>query len=492
MIRNLLLAVIVLCFLLGGCFKEDFVTDSGSMLEFSLDTLTFDTVFTERGSATRYFKVFNRHNKYIRITRVWIEGTPSFFRMNVDGIPGIQVHDVEVPPNDSIYIFVEVTIDPDQPLSVSPFVVNDIMQFETNGNRQNVILQAWGQNANYIPNRFFKGRQGYVSCDLNEWIWEDPRPYVLFGALLIDSCTLVLPPGTRLFFHGGIARDNSGSYYSDGIIYFFKHGKLQIEGTTDRPVIIQGDRLEAEYDDIPGQWGRIQLGPQSGEHSINHAIIKNAGIGILVDSLAKLRIRNTQIYNSSSSALAGYRADIVAENCLFHTSGGNNVTIILGGNYQFTYCTLANFGTATEALRITNFTCLDGTPICSQPLAARLNLVFKNSIIFGSGRDEIVLQDAVGEQDPSFFNYRFDYCIVKVDDLLSNDAHPDFFDFCDPCINGDRGSSLFIDVDNRDFHLDSLSIAQGAGIPVMGIDTDLDGVLRDPEQPDIGCYEFAN
>jgi hypothetical protein len=488
----MLMALGLLVFL-ASCTKEEFITDANASLSFSTDTLTFDTVFTARGSATRSFKIYNTHAQFIRISRIWLDNeASSAFRMNVDGIAGNEAIGVEIPPNDSIYVFVEVTVDPDQPSSVSPFVMEDQVNFETNGNRQSIILEAWGQNANYLPNRFSSGSQNLYTCNLNDWVWDDPRPYVIFGVLVIDSCNLIMPPGTRVYVHGGFGRTPDGEPYNDGILYFFRNGKLTIQGTAEQPVVIQGDRLEQAFADIPGQWGRIQLGPGSQGHSIDHAIIKNAILGLLVDSLSELTIKNTQIYNTTSSALAGYTSRIVAENCLFHSSGGNNVTFILGGNYNFTYCTLANYGTSTESLSASNFVCLDGNIPCDQPAFARLNMSFRNSLIYGSSRDVIALIDGVGEQDPSFFKYRFENCVVKVNELLDERGHPDFFDFCDPCLNGERNELVFIDPDEKDYHLDSLSIALEQAKPILAISKDIDGNDRDPERPDVGCYERVN
>ncbi len=476
-----------------SCIKPDeFTTDSNAGVEFSLDTLTFDTVFTARGSATRLFKIYNPNDKFIRINRIWLEeGQESPFRLNVDGIPGSDLTDIEVPPNDSVYVFMEVTVDPDQPVSVSPFVIEDQVHFMTNGQMRSIQLEAWGQNANYVPDQFHNGKQALFTCDMNEWVWDDPKPYVIFGALVIDSCTLVMPPGTQVYIHGGLGKTPDGQPYSDGILYFFRDGKLQIEGSYDDPVVIQGDRLESSFDDQSGQWGRIQLGPLSRGHSINHAVIKNSIVGLLVDSMADLTIRNSEIYNASGSNLASYRGNVIAENCLFHTSGGVNVSITLGGSYRFSYCTLANYGSPSEALRATNFACLDGTPLCTIPVAARLRMDFKNSIIYGSSRDEISLVDGVGEQDPSFFQYSFENCLVRVDDLTDEDNHPDFFSHCDPCLNANSAEPLFVNPDENDYHLDSLSVAQEYAVPLSLIRRDLDGNDRDDNTPDAGCYEYV-
>ena len=122
--------------------ENSFVTDSGAKLEFSKDTLQFDTVFTELGSATRILKVYNRHDKSIRISKIMLAEAPnSSFRINIDGISGTSAHDIEIAPNDSMYIFGEVTIDPDQPVSVSPFVIDEELTSVKVDNRMTDLLQ---------------------------------------------------------------------------------------------------------------------------------------------------------------------------------------------------------------------------------------------------------------------------------------------------------------------------------------------------------------
>ena len=253
---SILLAIL----LAAGCFfscqkEENFITDGSARLEFSLDTLRFDTVFTELGSATRSFKVYNRNNRPVRISRISLTGQDGGrFRLNIDGDPVNEAEDVVVYANDSIYIFAEVTIDPDQPVSVSPYIVQDRVQFLTNDNEQTVYLEAWGQNANYIPNRFAAGVPSLLTCNNGEISWDDPKPYVIYGALFIDSCVLNIPAGARLHVHGGVARnDLFGGTYNDGMIYVLNNGQLRVNGTAEAPVIIQGDRLEAPFRDEPGQ-----------------------------------------------------------------------------------------------------------------------------------------------------------------------------------------------------------------------------------------------
>ncbi|MEL6805597.1 MAG: hypothetical protein AAFO91_17645, partial [Bacteroidota bacterium] len=57
--------------LLTSCDPDtDIRTGSDIVLEFSVDTLKFDTVFTARGSATRSFRVYNRSDEAIQIDRI--------------------------------------------------------------------------------------------------------------------------------------------------------------------------------------------------------------------------------------------------------------------------------------------------------------------------------------------------------------------------------------------------------------------------------------
>ncbi|MEY3053374.1 MAG: hypothetical protein RLY31_3159, partial [Bacteroidota bacterium] len=239
---------LLLPFLLTSCLREDtFTVSREDRLAFSTDTLRFDTVFTALGSATRFLRIYNRHPESIRISSIRLAGNQqSKFNLNVDGVPGDTHEDVVIYPNDSIYIFAEVTIDPDDPLSESPFFVYDSILLETNGNRQSVVLEAWGQNANYIPNRWSKDSVVLYTCNGGEVVWDDPRPYVVYGIVAFDDCTLTLPAGTRVHVHGGLSRtrDAAGEtvIYNSGRLLFLGSGKLQVLGTADNPVILEGDR----------------------------------------------------------------------------------------------------------------------------------------------------------------------------------------------------------------------------------------------------------
>ena len=67
------------------------LVESGGSLNFSTDTLRFDTVFTALASATQAIKIFNPQNERVVLSSVRLEGgNASFFQLNVEGRSGRQ------------------------------------------------------------------------------------------------------------------------------------------------------------------------------------------------------------------------------------------------------------------------------------------------------------------------------------------------------------------------------------------------------------------
>ncbi len=485
-------------YFLCSCQKDwVFTTSAEDKLTFSTDTLRFDTVFTQIGSSTRILKIYNPSKDAINISSLYLAaGADSKFRINVDGIPGTKpLKDIPIYPQDSIYLFATVTINPNAPLSVSPFIFNEELIFEVNGNKQIVTLEAWGQNANYFPSRFNQGVPVVLSCKNGQINWDDPKPYVLYGEIFIDSCTLNIPPGTRIYVHGGVVKNQAFGIFNDGILYTLPFGKLRMNGTAEKPVIIQGDRLEPAYQDVSGQWYGIILGRGSKGNQISYTTIKNSIVGLYVDSTGECTLRNSRIFNTASNGLVGVRATINADNCLIYNNGGNAVQFINGGDYRFNYCTIASYGSNSSALGMTNYVCYDDPVTCQRRSQYRLNASFRNSIIYGSDQDEINLSDISGGQNKSLFNVILENCIVRVKELLTgqNKQFSNFLtDNCKNCINGAVQSKVFKKPEEDNYTLDSLSIAANKGIPILtpyAILIDILNKNRDVSTPDIGCFE---
>ena len=479
---------------LTSCNKIDtFITDTDAKLSFSLDTLHFDTVFTEVGSATRSFKVYNTYNQPIRISKMYLEkGSGSFFRMNADGIPGNSIEDLEIWPNDSIHVFVETTIDPNQPVSISPFVVEDKVIFETNGNTQSVVLDAWGQNANYLPSRFSKGVPTVYTCD-GEWVWDSELPYVIYGEVFIDSCLLRIMEGTQIYVHGGVARNDVFGIFNDGILYFLEEGKLSIEGTQDNPVVFQGDRLEDVFSDEPAQWYGIILGKKSKGHKIEHAIIKNSSFGLYADSLSSVNISNSQFHNTGGGGLIAFHSFMDADNCLIYNNGSDALQLIFGGKYNFRHCTIASYGSNASALSMSNVFCYASqTDPCAIKKTYPLIVNMENCIATGSRLDQVKLLDENDRTLPAFFKVNMENCVVRTNKLLTDQQglYADFYEtICQNCVEDKGEENLFLDRDMDDYHLDTLSLATDKGKIISAIPLDLDGNTR-INAPDIGCYEY--
>ena len=61
---------VVIAFLATSCFDEKFTDNPSHVLSFSTDIVKFDTIFTDKGTATLSFRVYNRNNRAVRIESV--------------------------------------------------------------------------------------------------------------------------------------------------------------------------------------------------------------------------------------------------------------------------------------------------------------------------------------------------------------------------------------------------------------------------------------
>ena len=307
---------------INACTERDFITSPNARLGFSVDTLQFDTVFTTLGSDTRYFKVYNHENGFLRISNIKLATQNSFFKLNINGVPTSELADEELAPGDSLFIFVEVKIDPQN--RNNPVLVRDSVLFETNGNTQHVKLMAYGQDV-----RIIDGKR------LGTQVWDAQRPYLIRNSMLVDTLeTLRILPGARLYFE------------PNSVLYVL--GSLQIEGTKTDSVVLSGARLQHLYDDVPGLWGGVWLLPGSVNNRIEYAHVKNAVVGIRADSLIEngnpcLDLHNCRIEHHSAAGIFAQGSSILATNTIVADCGVYAVSLQVGGSYAFYHCTIANY-----------------------------------------------------------------------------------------------------------------------------------------------------
>ncbi len=477
--------VFVLSFMMlwVSCFDETIVDAVQTDIGTSVDTMRFDTVFTTIGSATRQFKIYNRSTENVMLDRVALAESDSKFRINVDGISGNQIEDIFIKAQDSIYVFVEVTVDPDAPLSESPFVITEDLIISGVDGDVHVTLEAWGQNANYYPTKDAKGQLIRLTCDNQTIVWDDPKPYVVYGLLFVDSCGLVIPAGAKVHFHGGLGIID-GQIYNDGGLIIMKDGSINSLGTLDRPVIMQGDRLEVDFAETSGQWAGIRILPESQNNLIENTTIKNSVVGLRVDSAAHLTVRQSIIANTSNVGLIGLNSTISVDNSLIYNNGGQSALLASGGDYTLRHVTMGNYGNQSAALYMDNFDCLD--PDCNNILVLPLKADIQNCIMAGSNRDELNLTDVTNGDLPEAWDVSIQNSYIRVDEL--NASYP-VESYCTDCIEYDQQESLFRDIDMGDYRLDSSSVAIDQGQLIEELRVDINGSARD-QQPDLGCYEL--
>ena len=491
----IIFSVFLLTFLLfNSCKKEEFETGQAD-LRFSVDTIIFDTVFTTVGSATQVFQVYNNGNKDLIISSIRLaNGDNSNFRLNVDGLPGKSFSNVEIGANDSLFIFVEVTVDPNN--LNTPLIVTDSILFSANSFQQDIDLVAWGQDAYFHRSPPNSQRAPFFFLDCNE-IWMNDKPHVIYGYAMVDSgCSLTVNEGANVFFHPG-----------SGMI-ILSSGTLLVNGTKQNNVTFQGDRLGADFKDIPGQWDRIWLSnlnlnsntisPGTQNSSISYAVIKNGTIGLLVDtsfdsnvSNLTLRLDNTIVKNMSSHALALRGSKVNAYNCVFANCGAQTTNILLGGNYNFYQCTFANYWNSGQrqdpSVTLNNYYLYNNTAIDRQ-----LNSFFGNCIIYGNNDNELGFDSAqVGNQ----FDFRFVHTLLKVESSFPT-SNPSRYNMIIKATSNGNNDPKFVDVENNNYQIDSLnSPAIDAGdITITNVNSllnfDILGIPRPQRNgPDLGAFE---
>ena len=483
-IFNIFFIVIILF----SCTKEDEISYDGT-LEFSNDTITFDTIFASIGSITKTLTIYNNNNTDI-YCNINIRGNSAAnFRMNIDGVSGNNQNNIFIPKKDSIFIFIEVTVDPSS--NTTPYILSDSLIFEIGNNIQSVKLVAWGQDAHfYTPNTFGEIINGtdttkiYYHQISNNQIWTNDKPHVIYGYVIVEpNAELTINEGANIYFH-----QNSGMIIGNPFSNILG-GTLKVNGSYENEVTFQGDRLDSWYENIPGQWDRIRFIPGSYNNEINYAVIKNGTTGIHADTVANsnptVTINNTIIKNMSSIGILGQGAKIVASNTVVSECGQYTVACYIGGDYTFNHCTFANYWNysirSSPSILLNNYYVDAFDNIQIRDLN---NVLFGNCIIYGSLTTEI----SFDKNNDGLFNYQFDHSIIKIDPSLNTNTS----NFNNIIKNSDP---IFSDHLNNDLSLEENSPAIGSGNYQITTDNnlflDINGETRN-NPPDIGAYHYID
>ncbi len=494
--------IVGIIILFSSC-RKDFSTEfSTGKLEFSKSKIYLDTIFTNISSSTYTLKVYNRSNKDIKIPSIQLgKGLGSKYRIMIDGITGNGkvFNNVELLAKDSLYVFVETTVDI---ASANPtsLTYDDQILFDSGVNQQKVDLTTLIQDANFIfPNRtlnptifetisvngFEAGTRGHtlIATELN---WTSTKPYVLYENVVVPSGSILnIAAGTRVYFHNNatlIVNDGATLNIAGGLNIFDPVSGALI---TQNEVTFEGDRLEPSFEDTPGQWGAIFI-LSNNSNAINHLTLKNAVVGIYSVSnlnVPKLTINNSQFYGCSNFGILARNSNITAKNVVINSSGQASLACLEGGVYDFTHCTLNNNWASSKQVAVLlsdNFTVNNTTTI------ANLNSNFKNCIIYGSNNVELFL-------DKKGTNYTaiFDHCLTKFNDVNVNLANITLYTSIK---NETSGNTKNVDPKFKNSSKNKLNLLTGSA--AIGISNFINSNFPDimgqsrTNPSDIGAYKF--
>ena len=466
---------------------ESFSDNSGFRLSFSADTIAFDTLISTIPSSTKTLYAYNNNDDGIRIRTIQLEGgTNSLFRVNVDGrfLEGGTWHDFEVLRHDSLIVRIEMT--PPEVGSNDTLYFTDKLHFILeNGTMQTVVLSG-GSIDGYI-------KRGGLIIESDETLLTD-KSYVIYDSLVVmPNATLTLVEGTTLMFHANAA--------------LHVYGRLRVQGSIEKPVILRGDRLDHMfdnllYDNTPSRWEGVIIHRGSYNNELFQCDIHGSCFGIICQ-------------DTEENIPDATKPSVTLDCCILHNIGGDglqlnncvssvtntqisntlgNTVSIKGGTHNFVYCTLAQFYTITSD--IGNALYLYSSP--EKETYGKLQKAhFINCVITGWGAD-VILGENITKSDA---DYLFHHCFLNTPPV-DDEEH---FVGCIYDQDKKKGEEEklvrqdnFLVFDTKKFIYDftpkaesqirSLADPSYEGLPVF----DRKGVSRlADEGPDAGCYEYV-
>lgn len=358
-----------------SCIEDAVSTSPADQPAFSVDTLDLGTVFSGQPTPTYQFLVYNRHNKVMSISDIRLRGDAAkTFRINVDGTAGHSFNNIEIRPNDSIYVFVEATMPRGGGRDITK--ATDYVDFVTNGVTSSVVLTALGRDIDEL-------RGVTLEAD-TRWTADVPRQ--IFDSLVVaEGVTLTIDKGTELYFHDKASLQ--------------VRGRLLIDGTPEAPVVMTGDRTdnivgELPYDLLASQWAGVSFHRSSSGSRLSHAVIKNTTAGVLADSVPAapdgqpgLLLVNCRLRNSAGYSFMSWFSDVTAVGCEFAEAALSPFTAV-GGNLYVANCTMANYylfsAPQLSIVTLDHYSDETRAQDSAEPL---MTATFANCIIYGLGND---------------------------------------------------------------------------------------------------------
>ena len=422
-------------------------------LEYSNDTLLFDTLFTEQGSITKRLKIYNVSDQDFLIPSIGVfGGAASSYEIIVNGISSHIHEDILLRSNDSLLLLAKVFIDPtDENL---PFIVHDSIEVVLKNKREYIDLISWGQNAHFLSDSI-------LNCDQ---IWVNDKPYVIYDNILIsEGCKLEIEPGVRIYSHF-----NSSIYVA---------GQIQVNGSSTEPVVFTNDRLDKNYENLPGQWNGIYILEGSTNNLFEFVNIRNSIYGLRIgnpdeDSEFDTFLKQVKIENCSDYGILAFTSDVHLQNTLILNSGISAFGGYAGGHYYIENSNFINHNLGYIRREVL-FEFSDNIVLADQSiLSSDLELTLINSIIWGPMFEEINFSLSGNTNS----QYLFSHSLLKSSDSQWN-SNNNILNF----------NPQFSDIQKFNFNPDINSPLVDAGID-LGLQIDLLGNIRNGI-PDIGALE---
>lgn len=492
-----IIAIIVFCGLLWSC-KDDIISHKTSYyLTFSQDTVFFDTIFTDLGSATRELRLYNHHSAAVEISRVWFasseRGEKGYFQVNIDGESRLDhMPQIVVFAHDSAYLFVNVYIDPsDQEM---PVIIEDDLYLLVNGNIASLHLEAIGQNVVRI--RTNRRLSQYETLTLDNRL-----PYLIFDTVEVKN-DLTIRAGGVLYMHDKAC--------------IMAHGNVSAQGSLTQPIRIRGDRFDsyvfndqntdkgknrwARYDfpyaHLAGQWDGIylicdSLCELSPTYHFDYVQIISGNVGLYCSNehasiRPSLHLSNAYIHNHTYYGVILDNVDASIYNTEISNSGYYGL-FCYGSQLDCNHSTIANYFVNSPNYYLhTGLLRSPAVFIGRDTLKdINLNLSLTNNIITSLDSNSLRIDSVLKEKVIMRHNY------------LRCDSFTNPYSYLNVFMQGRSDTnSVFVrkayDYENFeqyfDFHLDSLSPARGIGDTAFTFDRD--GNMRKAPS-DAGCYEYV-
>lgn len=488
--RTILAAIVVSLMVLGmmltACREDRLTFDTTAGLTFSRDSISFDTVFTGFGTATKRLMLYNRNDNAVRIDRVWMEqGDNSFFHINIDGENDLnRMGGMEVRGGDSLFVFVRVSVDIQQ--KDNPVLIEDKLHVLVNGSTATLPLTAIGQDVVLL-------RSATHRKDTTDMVMTSAKPYLIYDTLSVGG-TLTLQAGARVYMH------------AHGVLHVT--GDLYADGTQAAPVRIMGDRIDRLFDSVPyayaaGGWNGIYLVPTDATphtYRLNYTEITSGTNALVIEGqgaegsmtpVHQLSMHNCRIHNHAgvglwleqvSDSIVNSEISNCAAYCVY-TGGGEHVLM---------HTTVASYFNATT-IRIQSTQRMDVPAVYindRDSIYGKNSTSLINCLVAGvrSSNLALVTADTLGYTGSFVGNY------LKADSLPVPPATADANIYW----TKDEERPLFRQSFYRykeykyyDFSLDSVSPARGIAdsLSALAYPTDRRGITRTP-YPDAGCYQY--